>query len=330
MVSKTVSSQAMIRSLFGIGEVVSPYLAGRVAFELFCRTRDPNKLSQKEHNALEKVRVFMEGAELQFLPGRGGQAVAAHVFDPGNPGEQVRTAIVVHGWHSRAEHMAKVIAALMRKGLRVVAIDLPGHGQSAGRRLTMAHAVEAVHAAEARFGAFEAIVGHSFGGAVAVNAAVGSIAGIAPVKTKRLVLISAPSSMPFYFDQTCEWLGVGPRSKAVGVEQVKRIAGHPFSEYVGARQLAAHPIPTLVIHAPDDKEVSASQAYDYDTAGDHVRLSWAPGLGHRRILADANVLAQVSAYAAGEERVSVIATGSPDKTHATATLPPRRELGYGS
>ena len=47
-----------------------------------------------------------------------------------------------------------------------------------------------------------------------------------------------------------------------------------------------------VIHAPDDREVSAESARRYASAGSHVAVYWAHGLGHRRILADADVVAQ--------------------------------------
>ena len=38
----------VIRTLFGAGEHVAPALAGRAAFELFCRTPNPNKLGARE------------------------------------------------------------------------------------------------------------------------------------------------------------------------------------------------------------------------------------------------------------------------------------------
>ena len=69
-------------------------------------------------------------------------------------------------------------------------------------------------------------------------------------------------------------------------DQVRRIAGRPLDDFVGSRQLAETPVPTLVIHAPDDREVPPGHAELYAQAGDHVRLRWAPGLGHRRILSD--------------------------------------------
>ncbi|WP_432288344.1 alpha/beta fold hydrolase [Aminobacter sp. BA135] len=70
--------------------------------------------------------------------------------------------------------MQALIEGYRNAGMRVISLDLPGHGGSLGRALDMAKAVEAATLAGQWFGPFEAIVGHSFGGAVAVNAAAGT------------------------------------------------------------------------------------------------------------------------------------------------------------
>jgi pimeloyl-ACP methyl ester carboxylesterase len=160
----------------------------------------------------------------------------------------------------------------------------------------MVSAVEAASQAAQWFGPFEAVVGHSFGGAVAVNATVGSIDGLQKLVTKRLVLVAAPSSLPLVFDGFSQMLNVGPRSRTVMAGRVKRIAGRPLSDFVGDRQLAATQVPTLVIHAPDDREVSAEQAKLYADAGPHVELYWADGLGHRRILSDPAVVERAVSF----------------------------------
>ena len=167
-------------------------------------------------------------------------------------------------------------------------------------------AVDAARAAGEWFGPFKAVVGHSFGGAVAVNAAVGSVEGIAPLATERLVLIAAPSSMPSLFEDFGRMLNLGPRSQTAVNDQVERIAGRPLSHYVGSEQLALTPIPTLVIHAPDDREVSADSARMFAAAGDHVRLHWAQGLGHRRILADAAVVTEAVRFVAEQQEPELV------------------------
>lgn len=287
----------VIRGAFGVAEHVAPRLSGRVAFEIFCRTANPNAPSRGERRAIEQAVRFMAGARRHRLTARSGMVMAFEFRpEPGTP--RMGTVLVIHGWRSRTEHMKTLIETCCAAGYRVVALDLPGHGLSAGRRLNMALAVDAVGSAGEWFGPFSAVIGHSFGGAVAVNAAVGSVKGIRPLATDRLVLIAAPSSMPAIFEDFGRFLNLGPRSQTAIAAQVERVAGHSLETFVGAEQLARLPIPTLVIHAPDDREVSPDNAKAFARAGEHVRLSWARGLGHRRILADPVVAGEAVRFVA--------------------------------
>ncbi|RWO57251.1 alpha/beta fold hydrolase [Mesorhizobium sp.] len=279
----------VIRGVFAAAEHVAPRLTGRAAFELFCRTPNAKILSDGERRAVDRAAGFMAEARHHRLKTKNG-CVMVHEFRP-EPGRRAAgTVLVIHGWRSRTEYMRTLIEAYRDAGYKVVSLDLPGHGQSQGRRLTLVSAVEAARLTGEWFGPFVAVVGHSFGGAVAANAVVGSVKDVPPLAAERLVLIAAPSSLPEIFNDFSRMLSVGPRSQAAMADRVERIAGRPLHEFTGDRQLAGTPVPTLVIHAPDDREVSADHARLYAGAGDHVRLYWADGLGHRRILADRGVV----------------------------------------
>ncbi|MER9680975.1 alpha/beta hydrolase [Mesorhizobium sp. M0184] len=288
----------VIRGTFGVAEHVAPRLTGRAAFELFCRTPHEKSLSKGERRAIDRAADFMTQARHHRLKTRTG-CVMVHEFRP-EPGRATAgTVLVIHGWRSRTEYMRALIEAYRDAGYKVVSLDLPGHGQSQGRRLTLVSAVDAARVAGEWFGPFAAIVGHSFGGAVAANAVAGSIRNIPRLAAGRLVLIAAPSSLPAIFADFSRMLNVGSRSQAAMADRVERIAGRPLHEFTGDRQLASTPLPTLVIHAPNDREVSAEHARLYTRAGDHVRLYWADGLGHRRILADRGVVERAVGFVAG-------------------------------
>ncbi|ESX86325.1 alpha/beta hydrolase [Mesorhizobium sp. LSHC412B00] len=289
----------VIRGVFGAAELVAPRLSGRAAFELFCRTPSVKALSDGERRAVDRAAGFMAEARHHRLPTKAG-CVMVHEFRPEPGRASAGTVLVVHGWRSRTEYMRALIEGFRDVGYRVASLDLPGHGQSLGRHLNMVNAVEAVRVASEWFGPFKAIVGHSFGGAVAANAIAGSIRGIHPVAAERLVLVAAPSSLPAIFADFSRMLNVGPRSQVSMADQVKRLSGRPLHEFTGDRQLAEAPVPTLVIHAPDDREVPADHARRYAGAGSHVRLHWADGLGHRRILADKGVIERAVTFVKNE------------------------------
>ncbi|MCV3208291.1 alpha/beta hydrolase [Mesorhizobium sp. YC-39] len=294
----------VIRGVFGAAEYVAPRLTGRAAFELFCRTPNARALSDGERRAVDRAAAFMAEARHHRLKTAKG-CIMVHEFRP-EPGRATEgTVLVIHGWRSRTEYMRALIEGYRDAGYKVVSLDLPGHGQSQGRRLTLVSAVDAARLAGEWFGPFAAVVGHSFGGAVAANAVAGSVKNIPPLVAERLVLIAAPSSLPAIFTDFSRMLNVGPRSQAAMADRVEHIAGRPLHEFTGDRQLASKPVPTLVIHAPDDREVSADHARLYAEAGDHVRLHWADGLGHRRILADKGVAEHAIGFVAGRDPVSL-------------------------
>lgn len=294
---------SIIKGAFALSSHIAPHLTGRAAFELFCRTADPKRVSPREARVLGESAPFMAMARRHVL-GTRFREVLVHEFDATGDGEGPM-ALVIHGWRSRSEHMRHIVEGLVGRGFRALAVDLPGHGGSAGRRLNMALAVAAVIAVSDRFGSPQVLVGHSFGGAVAVNAAVGSVAGLPAVAAERLVLIAAPSSMPAIFDDFGRFLGLGARAQIALADQVQRVAGRPLEDFVGEVQLRDHPLPTLVVHAPDDREVAFDNALRFEAAGNHVRLLRAPGRGHRRILADSEVVSAVADFAAVSENVEV-------------------------
>ncbi|EKF17923.1 alpha/beta fold hydrolase [Nitratireductor pacificus] len=306
-------SLRIIRGLFGTIEHVAPRLAGRFAFALFCRTPNPRRLSARESAALAGAGNFMKRARWHRLKSAHGSFMA-YEFTNWNARRDGPAVLVLHGWRSRAEHMRAVIEALLARGFRVVALDLPGHGRAAGRRLHMPNAVAAVQEATLWLGPFDTAIGHSFGGAVALNAAAGSVRQTPLLSLRRLVMIASPDSMPRLFRLFGRAAGLGPRTQAAFEGRVLDLTGAPLETMVGARLLENLRLPTLIIHAPEDKEVPAEDARAMAASGDHVSLAWASGLGHRRILGDAAVAAHAAEFAASRpERALPKAMGSaPD------------------
>jgi hypothetical protein len=110
------------------------------------------------------------------------------------------------------------------------------------------------------------------------------------------------------FRQFGQFVGLGPKAQMAMEREVLRVAGRPLSHYAGGHLLKHETLPVLVVHAPDDKEVPFAEAEDYASAGRHVRLFPADGLGHRRILSDERVLAEIADFA--DPRPQFVATGA--------------------
>ncbi len=291
-----ISKQKVIATVLGQGGVVFPRLAGRLAFELFCRTVDPSKPGKGERAAIERAKPIMAEARHHHLKISTG-CVVAHQFRASNALSYKGRLLVVHGWRSRTDFMAVMIAGLTAQGWDVVGLDLPGHGLSTGRTLNVKRGVEAVHAASTWLGPFDVAIGHSFGGVVVVNAAVGGIAGFAPVPFGQLAIIASPNSMPEMFKGVGSYFGLGKRSQQAMEARILKVAGRPVSDFVLSEQLKKFGGEVLIVHAPDDREVAYTGALEMAKAGDHVRHVSFDGLGHRRIISDSGVIATLVDFA---------------------------------
>jgi pimeloyl-ACP methyl ester carboxylesterase len=157
-------------------------------------------------------------------------------------------------------------------------------------------AISAIAAASARFGVLDAAIGHSFGGASLALAAAGFLPGIDPIDTNKLVLIGAPSAMGWLFKDFGRLMGLQYQTQKALETEAGRVTGRALSAYDERRGILDPSRPVLVIHAEDDKEVSADHARAYAAQGEHVRLVWANGFGHRRIVSAAPVFEAINGF----------------------------------
>jgi pimeloyl-ACP methyl ester carboxylesterase len=289
------------RLAFAQLERVSPTVSGRLAFELFCRTPTRKPKGAKAVAVFSKGADVLRGAQTVRLALSRGMAAAHHLG-----AEKAGTApgsariLVVHGWGSRAEYLHEMATGLQNAGAEVVLLDLPGHGASSGRRLNLKLAAEAIVAAERHFGPFEGVVGHSFGGASVMMAAGGIFCDIPKLRSPRIALIGAPSSMSEVFNGFAGAVGLGRASLAAMRGRVHALSGRRIEELDGvavARRLGR---PMLVVHAEDDKEVNVGHAQRYIGVSPQIRHMWANGHGHRRIVSAPQVIGAVAEFLLAE------------------------------
>jgi len=264
-------------SLLSALGTVSPEAAGRLAFGLFCTPRG---------RRLPGFSPPPDAVE-RFPVGRG--RLTSYVWAGGGP-----TVVLVHGWNGVASSLAPFIAPLRDAGRRVVALDLPAHGRSSGRRTTLPMAVEAVNAAVRREPEVEAVIAHSFGVPATVLAA-----GLgAPVP--RAVLVSGPASMDPYLQQFEVALGLSPAVRAALRARVRRVLDAGGLDTMELTQVAPRlATRALVVHDREDRDVPFLSAQALVRAWPGAELMATEGLGHRRILGDPAVVDRAVRFAVG-------------------------------
>jgi pimeloyl-ACP methyl ester carboxylesterase len=292
----------VIRQLVRAGSAIAPRLTGNLMFERFCTPSRATGLSDGERKASDQARERLRDATIADVAyeGRGfpGGTIRSYIFATTRTPSRGKV-LLLHGWTARAIFMTAFVAPLTEAGFDVIVCDLPGHGDASGRKLHIPLAVAALQALHAETGPWYGIIGHSFGGAIAPALIGGMVEGYPELGIERLVLIAAPHSMPDLFQQFGSAVGLTRRSQHWFNANVKRLAGRELASFESLDVLRRVKIPTLTLHAPNDKEVSFASAEVLDSAGDHVTLKAMPGLGHRRILYAPATLAAATEFMAG-------------------------------
>lgn len=283
------------RLAFAQLETVSPRLAGRLAFELFCRTPSRRPKGGKAKQVFFAGRNRLRQAAVVRLALNRGMAAAHHLPAEASGGE-TRRVLIVHGWGSRAEYLTDLALGIRQAGAEVVVLDLPGHGASSGRRLDLRVAAEAIVAAERHFGHFDGVVGHSFGGAAVMMAAGQVFPDLRQLRAGRIALIGSPSSMGEVFNGFAAHVGLGHGSIGAMRGRAMELVGARVEDLDGVGVARRIDRPLLVVHAEDDKEVNVGHAQRYIGVTPHVRHLWANGHGHRRIVSAPEVIQAVAAF----------------------------------
>jgi pimeloyl-ACP methyl ester carboxylesterase len=106
------------------------------------------------------------------------------------------------------------------------------------------------------------------------------------------------------FDGFQAALGFGERTRRAFDRAVDDLVRIPVADFDARVQAAyAGTIPTLVVHDVGDRQTAYADARALAETLPDARLVTTEGLGHRRILRDPEVIAAVTAFIRGEDRV---------------------------
>lgn len=256
-------------------ELVAPELAARWARRLFF-TPGRRKAQQNEQ------RVLHEAARFELAVGQ--RTVRGYAWGRGRP------VLLVHGWGGYSAQFAELVPALLARGHRVLALDFPAHGSSAGGTSNVFEFRAALLELGRREGAFHAIVGHSLG-AMAVALAVRS--GLA---VDRAVLVAPMTSFTFAVDAFSRELGLSPRLKTRATKSIVERFVDEDVELELVRSAGDMRLPLLVIHDEDDRRVPTQLGRDLAAAWPRARYAETRGLGHKRILSDPEIVQQIAEF----------------------------------
>lgn len=211
--------------------------------------------------------------------------------------------VLLHGWGTASQSLAPLCGALA-DSFRVLVVDLPGFGWSQAPPVAWGSADYAEHVErlmQETGMAGAALVGHSFGGRIAIR-----LAAKQPARVSRLVLVANPGIRPrrragYYVRvgavKLARWFFSLPGWGATGQRMISKVSGRFGSrDYRAAGQMRptlvkvvnedltplfpAVQVPTLILWGDRDQEVPLSAMEVMAARIPRARLVVFEGAGH--------------------------------------------------
>lgn len=201
--------------------------------------------------------------------------------------------VLVHGWNSRGSHLLGFAQALAAAGFSATLFDLPGHGDSSGHACSVVHAGRALRAVMQDLGEVDAVIGHSMGSAAALLAFAHGL------EVRRSVHLAGPSSLTPMVKGLARAHGLGPADAAAFAGWVEGFIGTRIAHVDLDRLQHGLRHPGLIVHDAEDRTVPIAASEALHAAWPASRFERVAGLGHRRLLTDADVVARSIAFIAG-------------------------------
>jgi predicted alpha/beta hydrolase family esterase len=199
--------------------------------------------------------------------------------------------LLVHGWEGRGSQLGAFVEPLVAAGCSVVAFDAVAHGDSPDHRLYLTDFADCIAAVASAVGPLHGIVAHSFG-----SAAVLLAHPRAGVEAVRNVMVAPNVLVADSTAQFARYVGLDEPDRRALERRIAEHAGVAIDALALDRLAAPRDAALLIIHDREDREVAFRQGERLAAMWPNAQLHATEGLGHRRVLRDAGVIARAVAF----------------------------------
>lgn len=262
-----------VRRALRFGEHLAPDLTARWAERLFL---SPRRLRRPIPE--EAVLLSAKRSSVAYL----GEDLPVWSWGEGP------TVLLVHGWEGRGSQLARAyVEPLTERGYRVVAFDMPGHGDAPSSLMSVIDFSEVIQRVARALGPIHAIVAHSVAGAATVIAQ--SQAHLAD----RLVIIAAPLHPRDFFRGYVDALELSTTMEQRVLARLEARYGISLVDVDTQRHAPLVEVPVLVVHDVEDPAVPYAHGAALAAALPKATLLSTHGLAHQRVLRAEQVVTRV-------------------------------------
>lgn len=200
--------------------------------------------------------------------------------------------LLTHGWGDTSKSFESLVMHLSNQGYTVWFFDHAGHGKSQTKisnLFAFIDGLESVIAHIEKDNNLYGLISHSMGGVAVLNLKEEFL------KTKKVILISAPVMFFEEMYNTFDRIGIAPGVLTQMLEHVSEIYGKSWKTLKPMDQKYKLHEQILVIHDKKDKQCKFENMEKL-IENSPVNFKPTEGLGHRRILKDQDVLNSVATF----------------------------------
>jgi len=274
-----------LRTKFKTLGMVSPPIAGKIAFDLFC-TPYPKYKKRKApalfHQAQRKSLSLKEGIVIKG-------------FEWKSPKENGKTVLIAHGYASFGYKFEQYVSPLLKLGYRVLIFDAPAHGQSEGKHINIPIYKSAIEQIHQQLGPINHFIGHSLGGITLALIAE----TIENPMDHRFVLIAPATKTTTSFENYFNMMHFSEDIRNAFLDIVKQRSSQPISYFEADRAIQNYPGPILWVHDENDSVCPYTDLKDFQKkAGNSIKFLITNGLGHNKVYKNQAVIDQIMQFLA--------------------------------
>ncbi len=274
-----------LRTKFKALGMVSPAVAGKSAFDLFC-TPFPKYKKRKApaiFNQAKSLYVKVDGD------------INIHGFEWNASKPNGKTVLIVHGYASYFYKFEQYIAPLLKAGFRVLGFDAPGHGTSEGKYINILIYKDAIEQIIKSCGPIDHFMGHSLGGITLALIAE----TIENPTTHKFVLIAPATKTSTTFANYFDMMHFSEPIRAAFLNELNSRTSHPISYFEADRAIENYKGPLLWVHDQGDRVCPYKDLVNFkNSAHENIKFLITNELGHNKIYKTQDVIDQIVSFLA--------------------------------
>lgn len=272
-----------LRTKFSTIGSLSPYMAGKLAFNLFC-TPYP------KYKKTKAPAIFHQAKQIQISIPKGA-TIKGYEWTPVNANG--KTVLICHGYASYFYKFEKYIQPLLNNGFRVIGFDAPAHGQSEGKYINVIIYKEAIEHIIQNCGPIDHFIGHSLGGIT-----LAMIAEEMPNPLQHKFVLIAPATrttttLANYFNM----MHFSEPVKNAFYKELSKLTDKPITYFEADRAVANYKGPLLWVHDQGDRVCPYQDLVNFkEKASENIKFLITSGLGHNKVYKTSEIIAQIVAF----------------------------------